>query len=225
MPEATSTAFDPDFISTLPRWIGRVVSSASWQDNIIPENFDNENEIKGWGYRFKVRIIGWHTSDKQIVSDDELTIANIIYPVTAGSGHGGYAETPSIAAGSIVTGFFLDGAGGEANRIGGLGGSFGGIADRDGSCITNLDRALPVGVKENASCFCSFCEFVGEGFACEGGLAGGIKDESSSQPSITSEIISIDITFDGVVEGCAISKASRSDGGTEGVSFWNGGGR
>ena len=120
MPEATSTAFDPDFIATLPRWTGRVVSSESWQDNIVPKNFDNENEIKGWGYRFKVRIIAWHTGDKKIVPDQELTISNVVYPITAGSGHGGYSETPSLAAGSLVTGSFLDGPGGQEPYIDGI---------------------------------------------------------------------------------------------------------
>ena len=120
MPEATSTAFDPEFISIPVRWVGRIVSSESWQDNIIPENFDNESEIKGWGYRYKVRIFAWHTGEKEVVPDEHLTIANVIYPITAGSGHGGYSETPSLAAGSIVTGFFLDGSGGQEPYIDGI---------------------------------------------------------------------------------------------------------
>ena len=77
MLEATSTAFDPEFISIPVRWVGRIVSSESWQDNIIPENFDND-EIKGWGYRYKVRIFAWHTDEKEVVPDEELTIANVI---------------------------------------------------------------------------------------------------------------------------------------------------
>ena len=119
MPEATSTGFDPEFISIPVRWVGRIVSSESWQDNIIPETFDNESEIKGWGYRYKVRIFAWHTDEKEVVPDEELTIANVIYPITAGSGHGGYSETPALA-GSIVTGFFLDGSGGQEPYIDGI---------------------------------------------------------------------------------------------------------
>ena len=42
------------------------------------------------------------------------------YPITAGSGHGGYFETPALAAGSIVTGFFLDGSGGQEPYIDGI---------------------------------------------------------------------------------------------------------
>ena len=120
MPEATSTAFDPEFVSVLPRWFGRVVSSESWQDNIVPNNFDTEEEIKGWGYRYKVRVFSWHTGDKNIVPDEYLTTANVILPITAGSGHGGYTETPSIAAGSVVTGWFMDGVGGQELYIDGV---------------------------------------------------------------------------------------------------------
>jgi hypothetical protein len=113
MSEVSSTGFDSEFVSVLPRWFGRVVSSESWQDNIVPNIFNTEDEINGWGYRYKVRVFSWHTGDKNIVPDQLLTIANVILPVTAGSGHGGYAETPSIASGSVVTGWFMDGAGGQ----------------------------------------------------------------------------------------------------------------
>jgi len=120
MPESSSTAFNPEFISTLPRWFGRVVSSATWQDNIIPHTFSDPNEIKGWGFRYKVRVFSWNTGDPGVVPDEHLLMANVILPVTAGSGHGGYFETPSIAAGSVVTGFFLDGEGGQEPYIDGI---------------------------------------------------------------------------------------------------------
>ena len=120
MSEVSFTAFDPEFVSVLPRWFGRVVSSESWQDNMVPNNFDTEEEIKGWGYRYKVRVFSWHTGDKNIVPDEYLTTANVILPVTAGSGHGGYVETPSIAAGSVVTGWFMDGVGGQELYIDGV---------------------------------------------------------------------------------------------------------
>ena len=120
MPESSSTAFNPEFISTLPRWFGRVVSSATWQDNIIPHTFSNPNEIKGWGFRYKVRIFSWNTGDPGVVPDEHLLMANVVLPVTAGSGHGGYFETPAIAAGSVVTGFFLDGEGGQEPYIDGI---------------------------------------------------------------------------------------------------------
>ena len=120
MPEASSTAFNPEFISTLPRWFGRVVSSATWQDNIVPHTFSDPNELKGWGFRYKVRIFSWNTGDPGVVPDEQLLMANVVLPVTAGSGHGGYFETPAIAAGRVVTGFFLDGEGGQEPYIDGI---------------------------------------------------------------------------------------------------------
>ena len=120
MPESSSTAFNPEFISTLPRWFGRVVSSATWQDNIVPHTFSDPDEIKGWAFRYKVRIFSWNTGDPGVVPDEQLHMANVVLPVTAGSGHGGYFETPSLAAGSVVTGFFLDGEGGQEPYIDGV---------------------------------------------------------------------------------------------------------
>lgn len=120
MSEATSTGFNPEYIGILPRWFGRIVSSATWQDNITPSTISGPDEIKGWGFRYKVRIFSWNTGDPGVVPDEKLHTANVILPVTAGSGHGGYFETPSLAAGSVVTGFFLDGEGGQEPYIDGI---------------------------------------------------------------------------------------------------------
>ena len=120
MLEATSTGFNPEYIGILPRWFGRIVSSETWQDNIVPHTFSDPDEIKGWAFRYKVRIFSWNTGDPGVVPDEQLHMANVILPVTAGSGHGGYFETPSLAAGSVVTGFFLDGEGGQEPYIDGV---------------------------------------------------------------------------------------------------------
>ena len=120
MLEATSTGFNPEYIGILPRWFGRIVSSETWQDNITPSTISSPDEIKGWAFRYKVRIFSWNTGDPGVVSDEKLLMANVVLPVTAGSGHGGYFETPSLAAGSVVTGFFLDGEGGQEPYIDGV---------------------------------------------------------------------------------------------------------
>ena len=120
MLEATSTGFNPEYIGILPRWFGRIVSSETWQDNIVPHTFSDPNELKGWAFRYKVRIFSWNTGDPGVVPDEQLHMANVVLPVTAGSGHGGYFETPSLAAGSVVTGFFLDGEGGQEPYIDGV---------------------------------------------------------------------------------------------------------
>lgn len=116
----SSGVFDSEFLTHPPRWFGRVVSKESWADNIAKEKFDQLSSIQGWGYRYKVRIFSWHTGDKNVVPDEQLVMANVVLPVTAGSGLGGSVQTPSIEPGSIVTGFFMDGMGGQEPYIDGI---------------------------------------------------------------------------------------------------------
>jgi len=116
----TGKGFDSEFITHPPRWFGRVVSKESWTGNIESEKFDKVSDIKGWGYRYKIRIFGWHTGDKNILPDEQLVMANTVLPVTAGSGLGGSATTPSIEPGSVVTGFFMDAMGGQEPYIDGI---------------------------------------------------------------------------------------------------------
>lgn len=121
MSEATSGAlFESEFTTHPPRWYGRVVTSETWSNNVKPENFQSLGDIKGWGYRYKVRIFGWHTGDQKTVPDDQLVMANVVMPVTAGSGQGGAKQTPSLTAGAVVTGFFMDGMGGQEPYIDGV---------------------------------------------------------------------------------------------------------
>ena len=111
--------FDLNTVSALPRWFGRVVSSSSWQDNIEAEHFSPEQQ-KGWGYRYRVRYFGLHSGSTQDLPDEQLPMANVILPVTAGSGLGGFIDTPTLSAGTIVTGFFLDGMAGQEPYIDGV---------------------------------------------------------------------------------------------------------
>lgn len=126
--------FDSGFSSILPRWFGRIEESKTWQDNAASTTFETRNDIKGWGYRYKVRIVGWHTGDKTELKPEEMVMANVVLPVTSGSGIGGYGETPSLAAGTMVTGFFMDGMGGQEPYIDGvLGNSQNNVPKKRGS--------------------------------------------------------------------------------------------
>lgn len=111
--------FDLNTISSFPMWIGRVVSSVSWQDNLESQHFDSKSK-KGWGYRYRVRYFGLHTPNTQDLPDDQLPMANVVLPVTAGSGLGGFVDTPTLSPGSIVVGFFLDGMAGQEPYIFGV---------------------------------------------------------------------------------------------------------
>lgn len=116
---AYSGNFDLNSVSSLPRWFGRVVSSESWQDNIEASHFDPKDQ-KGWGYRYRVRYFGLHSGNTEDLPDEQLPMANVILPVTAGSGLGGSFDTPAILAGTIVTGIFLDGMAGQEPYIDGI---------------------------------------------------------------------------------------------------------
>ena len=116
----TGKGFDSEFLTHPPRWFGRIESSETWRDNIAAKKFDKLPDIKGWGYRYKVRIFSWHTGDMNVIPPDQMVMANVILPVTSGSGLGGFSETPSLSAGCIVTGFFMDGMGGQEPYIDGV---------------------------------------------------------------------------------------------------------
>lgn len=112
--------FDLNSVSSLPRWFGRVVSDVSWQDNIESELFSQAEQQKGWGYRYRIRYFGLHSASTQDLPDEQLPMANVVMPVTAGSGLGGFHDTPALSSGSIVTGYFLDGMGGQEPYIDGV---------------------------------------------------------------------------------------------------------
>jgi len=78
-------------------WVGQVEGTAS----------DEENN-KG-GYRYKVRIVGDHTSNKEVLPTKDLPWCSVIMPVTTpfmpgniGGGH------PQLVKGCWVTGYYLD---------------------------------------------------------------------------------------------------------------------
>ena len=102
--------FNPGFLGSSFLWfIGQVADDSTWRENQNPGKFEEVSEMPAWGYRYKVRIIGQHEQDESDVSAEELPWAQVMYPVTAGSGHGGSYQTPAIKQGSFVFGFFLDG--------------------------------------------------------------------------------------------------------------------
>lgn len=120
----TGSVFNPHFFMNPPWWIGRVESKDVFKDNIQPSTFDGLHELKGWGERYNVRIFNWHTGDIDKLPSENTVKAQVIKPVTAGSGHGGGSQTSSIQSGSVVFGFFMDGmAGQEPYIIGVIGNS------------------------------------------------------------------------------------------------------
>lgn len=90
-------------------WIGQIVDNKTWQDNVVSTKFEEADQIKGFGSRYKVRIFGHHTDDKKDIDDMQLPWAQVMLPVTAGGGQNGVSQTPGLKQGNIVFGYFLDG--------------------------------------------------------------------------------------------------------------------
>ena len=106
----SSSLFNPGFLGGSFYWfIGQVADDSTWRENQNPNKFEEVSEMPAWGYRYKVRIIGHHDQEESDVTAEQLPWAQVMYPVTAGTGHGGSYQTPAIKQGMFVFGFFLDG--------------------------------------------------------------------------------------------------------------------
>jgi hypothetical protein len=90
-------------------WLGQIVDETKWSGNIPGYRTLTTGDHKGFEYRYKVRIMGYHTAVPSELKDDDLPWASVMYPVTAGAGTGGLSQTPNLKQGMFVYGFFLDG--------------------------------------------------------------------------------------------------------------------
>jgi hypothetical protein len=55
-------------------WIGQIADDSTWRDNILPGKFEDGNAIPGWGYRYKVRIIGLHDQGENEIPSDRTSL-------------------------------------------------------------------------------------------------------------------------------------------------------
>ena len=102
--------FNPGFIGgSFIWWIGQIADDSTWRNNEQPGNFESADSIKGFGKRYKVRIIGVHDKEEEEIKSDQLPWANIMYPVTAGAGQGDSFQTANLRQGMFVFGFYMDG--------------------------------------------------------------------------------------------------------------------
>jgi hypothetical protein len=89
-------------------WIGQVADPKVWRTKESDTNTTNNKN--GWGYRCKVRIIGYHSFDRNELADDDLPWAHILTSASDGSpAQGGFGKLPQLVGGESVVGFFLDG--------------------------------------------------------------------------------------------------------------------
>lgn len=107
--EGSGALFNPGFLgANFLWWVGQVADDKEWRENVKEKKIKTKEDIPGWGYRYKVRIIGLHDQQEQTLKSDQLPWAQVMYPVTAGGGQGSAWQTPAIRQGNFVFGFFLD---------------------------------------------------------------------------------------------------------------------
>jgi len=101
--------FNPGFAGgSFNWWIGQIPDDGTWRENIKDSKYKKSDDVPGWGYRYKVRIIGKHDQSEASIKSDQLPWANVMYPVTSGGGQGGSFQTPGIKQGNFVFGYYLD---------------------------------------------------------------------------------------------------------------------
>jgi len=87
-------------------WIGQVADPKVWRND--KTRIDNGKEA--WGYRCKVRIIGYHSFDRNELKDEDLPWAHVLTSASDGApAQGGFGKLPLLVGGESVVGFFIDG--------------------------------------------------------------------------------------------------------------------
>ena len=89
-------------------WIGQIVDQTQWGGNFPEHPTPTTKEQKGFDFRYKVRIMGYHTASQADLPNEDLPWASVLLPVTAGVSGGGMS-TPNLRRGNFVQGFFMDG--------------------------------------------------------------------------------------------------------------------
>ena len=102
-------------------WHGVIVDDKYWA-GCTEDDISNEHSKihyadklqsapkKGWGKRYKVAVVGRHYAIKGKPEEaDLLEMAEVVYPVTGGTGLGGSKQTAALRQGAHVIGFYADG--------------------------------------------------------------------------------------------------------------------
>ena len=104
-----------------------------WIGQIAPDEVQKPQtkDKKGWGNRYKVRILGYHPYNNVELKDEELPWATIISPPGHGTGSAGISKTIRFQQGDTVIGFFLDGDNAQIPMILGAFGNSSSVAKDD----------------------------------------------------------------------------------------------
>ena len=89
----------------------------SWVGTVVSYDAQKEQIEGGWGWRYKVRIMGDNTNTDQI-TDEQLSYAYVLLPTTAGSGGAFKMRSVRISQGDFVYGIRGGGAGAPTMILG-----------------------------------------------------------------------------------------------------------
>ena len=89
----------------------------SWVGTVVSYDKQKEQIEAGWGWRYKVRIMGDNTNSDQI-TDEQLSYAYVLLPTTAGSGGAFKMRSVRISQGDFVYGVRGGGAGAPTMILG-----------------------------------------------------------------------------------------------------------
>lgn len=112
-----SSPRDTPFTKTNSKSIYGKTPLESWVGTVVAYDSQKEQIEGGWGWRYKVRIMGDNTNTDQI-SDDQLSYAYVLLPTTAGSGGAYKMRSVRISQGDFVYGVRGGGAGAPTMILG-----------------------------------------------------------------------------------------------------------
>ena len=94
-------------------WIGQIADAKVWRDSksrLDATDYEGEGESSdSWAYRCKVRIIGYHTFNREELPENDLPWAHVMASNEAGSFQGGSGQSHKLTGGETAFGFFMDG--------------------------------------------------------------------------------------------------------------------
>ena len=92
-------------------WIGQVTDpeKGKWKESLECTQAENGEQI--YGFRCRVRIVGYHDCSDDL-PDEDLPLAHILLPPNTAT-TGGCGETVQYQGGEVVVGFFMDGEDGQ----------------------------------------------------------------------------------------------------------------
>ena len=91
-------------------WLGQIPSVNTSDTDSGDNSWALQADGKGWGDRYKVRILGYHPAEESELSNNDLPYALAMLPSTSGTGAASYSQSTRLRPGDTVVGFFMDGA-------------------------------------------------------------------------------------------------------------------